>query len=84
MKRTTTLNGSEQQYLTILNSLSDAMHVIDKDFRIIFQNPAMIHWLEELNLRSDNIGKSVCEAFPFLGNNKVYNESKIKKCCGLS
>ncbi len=68
------LKESEQQYLTILNSLNDAMHVADKDLRIIFQNPAMIRWLEELNLCSNNLGKSVFEAFPFLDYNKVDNE----------
>jgi len=68
------LSESEQQYLTILNSLSDAMHVVDRDLKIIFQNPAMIQWLEQLNLSSDLISKTIFEAFPFLDYNKVYNE----------
>jgi len=68
------LKESEQKYLTILNSLSDPMHVVDKDLKITFQNPAMFQWLENLNLKSDNIGKSIFEAFPFLDYDKVYNE----------
>ena len=35
------LRESEQQYRTILNSLNDPMHVVDKDLKIIFQNPAI-------------------------------------------
>ena len=68
------LSESEQQYLTILNSLGDAMHVVDKDLRFIFQNPAMIQWLEKLNVNSDIIDKNLFEAFPFLNYDKVYNE----------
>ncbi len=68
------LNESEQQYLTILNSLNDAMHVVDKNLKIIYQNPAMLKWLEGLNLNDDIIGKTIFEAFPFLDYDKVYNE----------
>ena len=68
------LSESEQQYVTILNSLGDAMHVVDKDLRFIFQNPAMIQWLEKLNMNSDIIDKNLFEAFPFLNYDKVYNE----------
>ncbi|MFW9818490.1 MAG: PAS domain-containing protein, partial [Candidatus Thorarchaeota archaeon] len=68
------LRESEQQYRTILNSLNDAMHVVDKDLIIIFQNPAMNQWLKLLNINSDKIGKTIFEAFPFLNQDKVYNE----------
>ncbi|MFX0007647.1 MAG: PAS domain S-box protein [Promethearchaeota archaeon] len=74
------LRDSEQQYLMILNSLNDAMHVVDKDLRIIFQNPAMNQWLDSLNIKSYNIGKKVFEAFPFLDEDKIFNEySKVFK-----
>ncbi|MFX1490580.1 MAG: PAS domain-containing protein, partial [Promethearchaeota archaeon] len=74
------LQDSEQQYLMILNSLNDAMHVVDKDLRIIFQNPAMNQWLDSLNLKPYNIGKTIFEAFPFLDEDKVFNEySKVFK-----
>ncbi|MFW9827984.1 MAG: PAS domain S-box protein [Candidatus Thorarchaeota archaeon] len=65
---------SEQQYLTILNSLNDAMHVIDRDLKIVFQNPAMNQWLTKLKLKSENIGKNILEAFPFLNYEKVRKE----------
>ncbi|MCK4370147.1 MAG: PAS domain S-box protein, partial [Candidatus Lokiarchaeota archaeon] len=69
---------SEQQYRMILNSLNDPMHVVDKDLKIIFQNPAMAKWLDKLNVDSDLIGKNIYEKFPFLDYDKIYNEySKI-------
>ena len=69
------LSESEQQYLTILNSLGDAMHVVDKDLRFIYQNPAMIQWLEKLNLNSDIIDKNLFEAFPFLNYDMSISKS---------
>ncbi len=68
------LRESEQQYLMILNSLNDAMHVVDKDLKIIFQNPAINQWLKVLDLNPNNIGKTIFEAFPFLDRDNVYNE----------
>jgi two-component system sporulation sensor kinase A len=74
------LRESEQEYLRILNSLNDAMHVVDKDLKIIFQNPAMNQWLRFLDLKPDKIGKTIFKAFPFLDHDKVYNEySKVFK-----
>ncbi|NVM35519.1 MAG: PAS domain S-box protein [Candidatus Lokiarchaeota archaeon] len=74
------LRESEQQYRTILNSLNDPMHVIDKELKIIFQNPTMVKWLDKLNLKSDIIAKNIFEVFPFLDYDKIYNEySKVFK-----
>ncbi|MCK4381651.1 MAG: PAS domain S-box protein, partial [Candidatus Lokiarchaeota archaeon] len=71
------INGaikSEEQYLIILNSLNDPMHVVDKDLKITFQNPAMVLWLNKLNIISDLVGKTLFEAFPFLEYDKIHNE----------
>jgi PAS domain S-box-containing protein len=65
---------AEQQYLTFLNSLNDPMHVINRDLRIVFQNPAMIKWLKKLHVNSEIVGKTVFEAFPFLEFDLIYNE----------
>jgi len=68
------LRESEQQYRTILNSLNDPMHVVDKDLKIIFQNPAIAKWLDKLNIDSDLIGKTIFQKFPFLDYDKIYIE----------
>jgi PAS domain S-box-containing protein/putative nucleotidyltransferase with HDIG domain len=67
------LQESELQYRTTLNSMGDAIHVIDSDFRFILFNDAFRQWNEELGLKTDVIGQSVFEIFPFLPDN-VRNE----------
>lgn len=61
-----TIQASEQQYRDIIHTLSDPIHVIDKDLRIIIANPTFSSWLEDLDLDGDITGKTISEAFPFL------------------
>ena len=60
------ISESEEQYRTTIDSISDALHVIDKDYNIILLNQAFKSWLEELKLDINIEGKTVFEAFPFL------------------
>jgi PAS domain S-box-containing protein len=60
------LRASELQYQTTLNSMGDAIHVIDKDLRIILCNPALVQWCRKLGLEIDPVGMTVFEAFPLL------------------
>jgi len=69
------LKDSELQYRNTIDSMGDAIHVIDKDLRLILINPAIIRWLEVLGLQTDVIGKKLNEAFPFLSE-KVLDEYK--------
>ena len=69
------LRDSEQQYRTTLDSMGDAIHVIDNDMRIILFNPALEKWVVDLGLKTDLIGKKLNEAFPFLPE-RVTNEYK--------
>ncbi len=69
------LRESEKQYSQILNSMIDAIHVVDKDLRIIMMNPAFKQWLKKLNIDADLSGQKIYEAFPFLSD-KVINEYK--------
>jgi len=69
------LKDSELQYRNTIDSMGDAIHVIDKDLRLILINPAIIRWLEVLGLQTDVIGKKLNEAFPFLPE-KVLDEYK--------
>jgi PAS domain S-box-containing protein len=57
---------SENQYRMIINSMGDAIHVINSDLRIILTNAAFSTWLNQLNLKTDLVGRTVQEAFPFL------------------
>ncbi|MCK4624323.1 MAG: PAS domain S-box protein, partial [Phycisphaerae bacterium] len=60
------LRASELQYQTTLNSMRDAIHVIDKDLRIVLCNPALEQWCRKLDLEIDPVGMTVFEAFPLL------------------
>lgn len=64
---------SELRYFSTLNSLGDAIHVVDMDWRITFFNTAFTNWDEELGLHTDAIGKTVFELFPFLSD-KIIKE----------
>ncbi|MFX1505656.1 MAG: PAS domain S-box protein [Promethearchaeota archaeon] len=67
------LRTSENQYRMIINSMGDAIHVINSDLEIILANPAFSTWLKQLNLEIDLVGKTIQEAFPFLPD-KVLDE----------
>lgn len=60
------IRASEQQYRSTIDSLGDALHVIDKDSRLILVNQALNQWLKRLKLKEVQIGQSIKEIFPFL------------------
>ncbi len=62
------LQESELQYRATLNSMGDAIHVIDKNIRFVLFNDAFKRWNEELGLETDVIGRTLYEVFPFLPN----------------
>jgi len=60
------LRRSEHQYRTTLDSMGDAIHVIDRDLRILLINRRFQEWNKSLNLDAEVIGKSLFDVFPFL------------------
>ena len=71
------LRISENQYKMIINSMGDAIHVINSDFKILIANPAFATWLKQLNLEIDLVGKTIQEAFPFLANHVLDEYQKV-------
>ena len=67
------LRESELQHRRMLDSISDAIHVVDKDLRITLFNAKFKKWCEELGLEADPIGRTIFEVFPFL-EEKVRDE----------
>ena len=67
------LQASEQRYRATIDSISDPLHVVDSNLRILLFNQAFEDWLAKLGLSSDFIGARVTEAFPFL-DDKVSDE----------
>jgi PAS domain S-box-containing protein len=60
------LRESEMQLRNVLNSLGDAIHVVDKELQFVMMNNRFIQWNKELGLETDFIGKSLFEVFSFL------------------
>lgn len=69
------IQKSETQLRMILNSMGDAIHVVDKDLRFIMMNDTFNQWNKELGLETNIIGKKLFDVFPFLPK-KVQNEYK--------
>lgn len=62
-------------YNSTIDSLSENIHVVDKDLRIILINKAFIEYSRKFKLETDLAGKTIREVFPFLQQN-VYDEYK--------
>ena len=69
------LRTLESQYYTTLESMNDAIHVIDTSYRIILFNAAFKKWCRQLGISCDAVGKTVFDVFPFL-DKKVHDEYK--------
>ena len=53
-------------YQVIFDSIGDAIHIIDRELRIIFANRAFAEWIKVMPIKTDIVGLNVFEAFPFL------------------
>jgi two-component system NtrC family sensor kinase len=56
----------EHHYQVIFDSIGDAIHIIDRELRIIFANRAFTEWIMVMPIKADIVGLNVFEAFPFL------------------
>jgi PAS domain S-box-containing protein len=57
---------SERRYRTTINSMKDAIHLVGPDMRIILANKALTRWNRQLGLRTDVLGLTPFEVYPFL------------------
>jgi len=62
------LQSSDTQYRTTLDSMGDAIHVVDIDLRLILFNKTFERWNKELGLETEVLGQNVFEVFPFLSD----------------
>ena len=67
------LQNSELRYKMTLDSMSQGIHLIDREFKVILFNKRCQNWNKELGLETDLIGKSIFDIYPFLGK-KVRDE----------
>ncbi len=73
------LRYSEKQYKMTLDSMSDAIHVVDSDLKILLINKALKKWIRVLGLSSDVVGKSIFDVFPFLKDNVLKEYENVFK-----
>ena len=68
------LSASELQYRTTLNSMRDAIHVVDTDLKIVLINDSFRRWAKDLGLKIHRpIGRKINDVFPFL-TDKICDE----------
>ncbi len=63
------LRESELRYRTTLNSMGDAIHVVDAELRVILFNTTFGKWCESLGLfdpETEAVDRTIFELFPFL------------------
>lgn len=77
------LQKSESQYRSTIDSMADAMHVVDRQLRFVLLNSAFNRWNEDLGFNTDVMGKTIFEVFPFLPESvreeyqKVFESGKV-------
>jgi PAS domain S-box-containing protein len=67
------LRWSELQYRSTLDAMGDAIHVVDRELRVVIFNNAFVRWSTRLGLQIDVIGQRLETVFPFLPE-KVFSE----------
>ena len=76
------INSSNDFFAQVIDSIIDPLHIIDKNFNIIFMNKAFCNWAQSLGFSNVEINKSVFDVFPFLPPgvkieyNQVFNDKK--------
>lgn len=68
------LNLSEFQYRSTIDSLGEAIHVVDSDLTITLSNRVFREWNQRLGLNPEALGKDIFEIFPFLDRPRVEAE----------
>jgi len=62
-----------------LDSMGEAIHVIDSDLRVILFNTTFKQWNKELGLKEDVIGQKITEIFPFISDRIIDEYSQVFK-----
>ena len=73
------INESEEKYRNTINVINDAIHVINRDFRLILVNDYLKKWNKQLGLKTDIEGLHIKKAFPFLSKKILEEYDKVFK-----
>jgi PAS domain S-box-containing protein len=71
------LSEAERLYSNTLNSISELIHVTDRNQNVIFANSALKNIYINLGLDSNIEGKNIKEVFPFLTDSIIENYKRV-------
>ncbi len=57
-----------QELISVLEAMIDPVHIINKEFNIIFMNEAFKKWNAHFGFKTEVIGKKLTDIFPFLSD----------------
>jgi PAS domain S-box-containing protein len=60
------LRNSEHRYRVTIDSMGEAIHVVDQDLRIELLNGPGERWMRQLGIAGDIVGRTIFDVFPFL------------------
>ncbi|MBD3253967.1 MAG: PAS domain S-box protein, partial [Candidatus Lokiarchaeota archaeon] len=73
------LKQSEQKYRRVIDSMGDAINVLDTDLRYILVNKALKKWVQKLGFTSDLIGNRMPDIFPFISQKTIKEYREVIK-----
>ena len=73
------LDNTTNIFLATINAITDLMHLIDVDYRIIFMNKSCLETAASLGFKDDVIGKKITEVYPFLEKNVLAEYEQVFK-----
>ena len=65
------LRASEQQYRSMIDAMGDAIHVVDKEMKILIANPTLLKWNERLGLETKIVDQTLSGLYPFLSDDTL-------------
>ncbi|MDD3625773.1 MAG: PAS domain S-box protein [bacterium] len=63
------IKGSEKQLRSILDSMNDMIHLVDRDLKILFINNSFKLFNKKLGFNPSPVGKNIKQIYPFLNKN---------------
>jgi PAS domain S-box-containing protein len=71
------LDTSQQQYLTILDTIPDSIFVIDRDMQIVMANAQILRINKMFGLETNVIGRKFYEVYPFLPEGTLKETAEV-------
>lgn len=77
------LRQSEERYRTTTDCLTEAIHMVDRELRVVLHNSALDAWHKELGLSPTVDGKRISELYPFLPESTIQEYHQVLDSCEM-